>query len=147
MDQSTPCAQVMDKHRSGDTSSQAALRRLQLIPDFTLPPSPPKSLEQLSASVSAAETQRHPQHPAAFPANTFVTQTNTQAPASCLLSKHPSHTQVIDFYSSRNLLPVGWTEESKSIFTHRHLQAHLHTRAQIHKQTDIVCLESRHHFA
>lgn len=129
MDQSTPSAQVMDKHRSCDTSRRAAPHRVQLVPDTALPPLPPQSLGQLSTSVSTIETQRHPRtHPHAL--QTLCHRKHTQGPSMCLLSKHPGHTQVIDFYSSCNLLD-GQKKVSQSLHTVMHSvcvsQAHLHT--------------------
>lgn len=70
--------------------SGACSRSLTLV----LPPQPPQSLEQLSTSVNTIETQRHPRQPSAARPQTNA---HNDYPV-CLLSKHPSHTQAIDFY-------------------------------------------------
>lgn len=119
-DQSTPRAQVTDKHKSCDTSSRAARFCRSSAGDTALPLLL-QSLERLSTPVSTIETKRHPQHPI-HPANDpRVFWANTQ------------HTQVIDFNSSCNLL--NGQKKSKSIFTHPHLHTpsrhrHTHTSKQ-----------------
>lgn len=120
MDQSTPCAQVTDKHRSCDTSSRAALHRLQLVPEPVLPPLRPiiRAVISFCQHHRNTETPPAPTHPSARPANT-LSHKHTQGLSVCLLSKHPSHTQVIDFYSSCNLLD-GWKKVSQSLHTVMH---------------------------
>ena len=137
MDQSTPCAEVRDKHRSCDTSSQAALCRLRaVVPDTPRPPPRPQLLEQLSTSVSTMETDKTPQCPSARPANTR-THKHTQGPPMCLLSKHPRHTQLIDFYSSCNLLDgqnkVSQSLQTQSVCLGASAQTHTHKRIYTNK--------------
>lgn len=71
----------------------------------------------IRAVINFCQHHRNTKTPPApiHPANTLLHK-HTQGLSVCLLSKHPSHTQVIDFYSRCNLLD-GQKKVSQSLHT------------------------------
>lgn len=130
----------MDKHRNCDISSQAALHLLQLVPDTVLPsPPPPPIIRAVINFCQHHGNTKTPPAPNQPPIHLPCTQPHkhTRELSVCLLSKHPCHTQVIDFYSSCNLLH-GQKKVSQSLqsvihnvyacsHTHAHTGTHRHT--------------------
>lgn len=121
MDPSTPCAQVMDKHRSCDTSSQAALALSAASPWLCAASTTATIIRAVINSCQLHRNTKTPRHPYNCPANNVI-QTQTRTMHTYLLSKHLSHSQVIDFYSAcgmdrekqTSIYPLSWVHMKKS---------------------------------